>query len=70
MKPLPLTPELEAIARRVNWFEEPKQALAYAARFLAYVMTYGTYSDVAAIRELWTESDLRAALRSAPPGHL
>jgi hypothetical protein len=68
MKPLPLTPEVEAIARRVIWFEEPKQALAYPARFLAYVMTYGTYHDVAVIRQFWTESDLRAALRSAPPG--
>jgi hypothetical protein len=67
-KPLPLTLEIEAIARRVNWFEEPAQALAYPARFLAYVMTYGTFQDVAVIRKFWTENDLQAALLSAPPG--
>jgi hypothetical protein len=68
MKPLPLTPEIEAIARRVIWFEEPRQAMDYPARFLAYVMTYGTYRDIAVIREYWTEDEMRAALDTAPPG--
>ena len=27
MKPIPLNPETEAVARRVVWFEEPAEAL-------------------------------------------
>jgi len=41
MKPLPNTPELLNVARRVVWFEEPAEALADPVHFLAYVMTYG-----------------------------
>ncbi len=68
MPPLSLTPEIEAIARRVVWFEPPEQAIAYPARFLAYVMTYGTFEDVAVLRQIWSEDDLRTALDAAPPG--
>ena len=68
MKPLPLTPEIETIARRVVRFETPEQAIAYPARFLAYVMTYGTFEDVAALRQFWSEDDLRTAMDAAPPG--
>ena len=35
MKAIPLTAETEAIARRVIWFEEPRQALIDPIRFLA-----------------------------------
>jgi hypothetical protein len=68
MKSLTLTPEIEAIARRVVWFEGPEQAIADPIRFLAYVMTYGTYADVAVIRQQLTEADLLEAISSAPPG--
>ena len=68
MSSLPLTPEIEAIARRVVWFEEPRQAIADAARFVAYAMTYGTHADVAVIRKHLTEDELREALSNAPPG--
>jgi hypothetical protein len=68
MKTLPLTPDIEAIARRVVWFEEPRQAIADPARFVAYAMTYGTYADVTAIRKYLSDEDLRAALSNAPPG--
>jgi len=68
MKPLPLTPEVESIAKRVVWFEEPRQALADPVRFLAYAMTYGNHADMAVIRHHLTDSDLRAALANAPPG--
>ncbi len=39
MRPLPLTPELLALARRVVWFEEPAQALSDTVRLVAYAMT-------------------------------
>ncbi len=65
---MPLTPEIEAIARRVIWFETPQLAIANPGRFVAYMMTYGTYRDVAVIRESWSEDDLRAAVDAAPPG--
>jgi len=68
MKPLPLAPELLAVALRVVWFEEPQQALANPARFLAYLMTYGTAEDIAAVRKHATDADFLDALDAAPAG--
>src|SRR3972149_9952453 len=68
MNPLPLPPEVEAIAKRVVWFEEPQQALADPIRFLAYAMTYGDHADVAIIRQYLSEVDLQEAITKAPPG--
>jgi hypothetical protein len=36
MKPIPLTPETEAAARRIIWFEKPAKALSDPIRFMAY----------------------------------
>jgi hypothetical protein len=68
MKPLPRVPELLALAPRVIWFEEPEQALADPARFLAYVMTYGTAADIATVRQYVGMDGFTAALEAAPPG--
>jgi hypothetical protein len=68
VKMLPLTSEIEAIARRVIWFEEPEQAIAIPARFLAYAMTYGDHRDMSIICRYLTDDDLREALDNAPPG--
>lgn len=68
MNALPLTPEIEAIARRVIWFEPPAQAVADAARFLAYAMTYGDDSDMRELRRFLSDDDLRDALNHAPAG--
>jgi hypothetical protein len=68
MTTLTLTPEIEAVARRVIWFEEPPTAIANTSRFLAYAMTYGTHRDVAEIRKQLSDDELRAALAAAPPG--
>jgi hypothetical protein len=68
MKQLALTPELDAIARRVIWFEEPHDAIAHTSRFVAYTMTYGTRSDISEIRKQMSDDELRAALASAPAG--
>jgi hypothetical protein len=50
LRSLPPEPDLIAVARRVVWFEPPEVALAGTARFLAYVMTYGTAEDIAIVR--------------------
>jgi hypothetical protein len=68
LKPLPLSNEIESIARRVVWFEDPILAIAHTPRFLAYIMTYGTFRDMDVIGELLTEDDLREGLDLAPAG--
>jgi hypothetical protein len=68
VKAIQLTPEIEAIAKRVVWFEPPRQAIADPVRFLAYTMTYGDYADMAVIRRQMTDEDLREALAKAPAG--
>jgi hypothetical protein len=68
MKPLPLVPELLGVAPRVVWFESPEQALANPARFLAYLMTYGTADDIAIVRRFVAAEDFTNALDAAPPG--
>jgi hypothetical protein len=68
VKALPVTPELQAVARRVVWFEEPERALADPARFLAYAMTWGTHEDLRSIRRHASDDDMREALAHAPPG--
>jgi hypothetical protein len=65
---LPLNTELEVIARRVIWFEEPEQSLGDSNRFLAYAMTYASFEDMTAIRKYVTDDELREALQNAPPG--
>lgn len=68
MTPLPLTPQMEALARRLVWFEEPSQALADPARFMAYAFERATHEDMQALRRYLTDADLREALDAAPPG--
>ncbi|MBE2204097.1 MAG: hypothetical protein IAE94_07155 [Chthoniobacterales bacterium] len=68
MKTIPLTPETEAIARRIIWFEEPEQALSDPVRFMAYAMTYATHEDMSVIRRYVSDEDFQEALNKAPPG--
>jgi hypothetical protein len=68
MRPIPQTPELLALARRIVWFEPPEDALADPVRFLAYLMTYGTTEDVAEARQHFTDADFKEAIENAPPG--
>lgn len=68
MKPLILTAELAAVARRVVWFESPEQAIADPVRFAAYAMTYGNHADMQVLRRQFSDDDLREALAAAPPG--
>ncbi len=68
MKPLPLTPELEALARRAVWFKEPAAALGDARHFIAHVLTYGTHEDCEMLRGYVSDDEFRDAVWNAPPG--
>ena len=68
MKPIPLTPETRAVARRIVWFETPAKALADPIRFLAYAMASATHEDMRVIRRHVSDEDFREALDHAPPG--
>jgi hypothetical protein len=68
MKPIPPTPEMERVARRVVWFEPPAEALADPVRFIAYAMRYATHEDMKLIRRHVSDGDFREALDKAPPG--
>jgi hypothetical protein len=68
MKPIPLTTETKAIARRIIWFESAAQALADPIRFMAYAMAHATHEDMRALRGHVSDEDFREALDKAPPG--
>ncbi len=68
MKPLPMTPALLAVAKRVVWFKEAEEALSAPAHFLSHVMTYGTPEDLGALHSVVDATDFRHALEQAPPG--
>jgi hypothetical protein len=68
MKPLPATPELLAVARRVIWFKDPVEALADPILLLAHVMTYGTPEDLAALQGEAGKDEFREVLDHAPSG--
>jgi uncharacterized protein YycO len=68
MKPIPLNPEIEEVARRIVWFEDPAEALADPVRFMAYAMARATHEDMKVIRRYVSDDDFREALDKAPPG--
>jgi hypothetical protein len=68
MKPLPATPELLCVARRVVWFEEPAAALARPVHFLAHVMVFGPVEDLRMLRGIVGTAEFCEALENAPPG--
>jgi len=68
MKTLPLTPDTEALARRLVWFEQPSEALADTSRFVAYAFARATHEDMTLLRKFLGDDDLREALDHAPPG--
>ncbi|MBF0178091.1 MAG: hypothetical protein HQL63_14785 [Magnetococcales bacterium] len=68
MKTIPLTPDTEALARRLVWFEEPNEALSDTFRFVAYALAWATHEDMKLLRRFLTEEDLRDALDHAPAG--
>ncbi len=68
MRLIPLTPETEALARRLVWFEAADEALSDTVRFVAYALARGTHEDMTLLRRFLTDDDFREALDGAPPG--
>jgi hypothetical protein len=68
MKPIPLNPDTEAVARRLVWFEEPDEALFDPVRFMAYAIAAATHEDMKVLRRYVSDDDFRKALDKAPPG--
>jgi hypothetical protein len=68
MKAIPLTPDTEALARRLVWFEPPAEALSDTFRFVAYALARATHEDMTLLRKFLSDDDLREALDHAPPG--
>jgi hypothetical protein len=68
MRPIPVTPQTAAVARRIIWFEEPEKALADPIRFMAYAMTYASHESMQVIRQHVSDDEIREALDGAPPG--
>ncbi|MSP03379.1 MAG: hypothetical protein EXR07_20405 [Acetobacteraceae bacterium] len=68
MKPIPLTPETEAAARRIVWFETPAVALADPIRFMAYAMASATHEEMELLSRHVSDEGFREALDKAPPG--
>ena len=68
MKPLPVTPEMLDVARRVVWFKAPEEELADPVHFLAHVMSLGTVEDITALQGIVGKDDYLEVLEKAPPG--
>ncbi len=64
----PRSPGLLSIARRLIWWMPPEESLEYPTRFLAQVMTLGTWDDVQIVRREFGDGRLREVLLDAPPG--
>lgn len=59
---------LESVARRVNWYTDPRRVLADADRFLNQVMARSSFADLLVILDRYSTEDLRKAYLVAPPG--
>lgn len=62
------SPELDAVATRVIWFETAEEALRDRKRFLVYLMTYGTLEEILIAKRYFKDADFQAALDDPPPG--
>ena len=68
MKAIPLSPDTEALARQLVWFEPPAEALSDPARFVAYALARATHEEMTLLRRVLSDDDLREFLDHAPPG--
>ena len=60
--------ELLAVAKRVEWFKAPEEALADREHFLAHLMTYGTWDDLVVAAQYYPEAEFEAVLDDPPAG--
>lgn len=65
---LPKTAALLRIARRLVWWLPPEDALELGDRFLAQVMTLGTWDDVQCLRAHVGDDRFRETLAHPPAG--
>lgn len=68
MRQLELTPDLKEAATRCIWFEPAERAIKNTARLTAHILTYGSTKDVNALRAQLCDTELKEALKIAPPG--
>jgi hypothetical protein len=59
---------LEELAEKLFWWKSPEEALARWPRFLAQVMTLGTWNDVQTVRRICGKEAFREVLRDPPAG--
>lgn len=60
--------QLKRIAKDLFWWQPPDVALASPRRFLAQVMTLGTWDEVQSVKNAFGWDAFRDALLNAPPG--
>ena len=59
---------LEEIAGKLFWWKTPAEALGSRTRFLAQVMTLGTWNDVRAVQRILGKNAFREVLQNPPAG--
>ena len=59
---------LEKIAEKLFWWKTPAEALGSATRFLAQVMTFGTWNDVQTVQKILGKESFREVLQNPPAG--
>lgn len=59
---------LETLAEKLFWWKRPEEALAGLPRFLAQVMTFGTWNDVLTVQEILGRDAFREVLLNPPAG--
>jgi hypothetical protein len=59
---------LRTLARKCVWWKPPEETLREPGLFIAHVMTFGGWDDALLLRSSFSEEELCAALREAPPG--
>lgn len=64
------TEKLTDIAKELFWWQAPEVSLANPRRFLAQVMTLGTWEEVQVVKEAFGWEAFRDALLNAPAGVL
>ena len=68
MTPIPNTPDLAAIAKRVVWYKDAEETLRDPVLFLCHLMTYSLPEDVITVSKHVCAQQFRHALELAPPG--
>jgi hypothetical protein len=63
-------PTLEQLAARYVWWLSSRDALSRTTVFLCQIMRLGTFEDAQAVRRMYGDDALRAALAEAPAGAL